>query len=337
MKKKIQTIVFLIFICHTLKAQSDSFIIEGLPFNSLLIQVDSLSDLEFEYNKFVWREFVRTFDSNKYWEFVGLIIESSADGGIPDEMKTPQTYQYKLRNDYQIIHSGKSLIELFDINESRRPPGNSVFGTSYHWIPSYHGQYLIIEKCDGYIGGQTSYEKVFKYYFKEHKPSNYQLGINITDTLFQNEIVTQINNKVKLIENERFDTLVLKDIHLSFDTLHVVNSPIPKHTFNDSTSVYVLYNENGIRKLIFGRTFYYFDDEKLIKTHFRCASGDFMGLCGGTYSEYENYFGSDKYYTTIKNNTFRDIYNDGGCPCGDNIIINLSSIEKIILMLNEQK
>ena len=81
---------------------------------------------------------------------------------------------------------------------------------------------------------------------------------------------------------------------------------------------------------------YYFENKKLIKTHFRCSSGDFMGLCNGTYSEYENYFVNNNFYRTVENNLLGVMF-FGQCHCSDNIIINPSSIENIFLMYNEQK
>lgn len=316
-------------------AQNDTSRIAGLPFSPYLIQVDSLDDMELENDKFVLGESAYTLVSNKYWEFIGLRIAFSAESSGSSPLNGQRFTYYKSKNDNPIIQSERVLfVETFEINKSRifqLQSLNRCFGTSYPWTTIYNEEYLIIEKCNGYIGGQTSYETKFTYYFKENKVANFQEEYSQTDK----KILSQINNVAELIDKEKFDTLILENIDLRFEILYAVSSPVNKR-FNPSTSAYVLYNENGIRKLLVCGTWYYFDNEKLIKSHFRCTSDDYMGLCGGTYSEYENYFVNNKYYTTIENNTFKDIFS-GRCPCSDNRIINPSSLENIILMFNEQK
>ena len=220
-------------MCHILMAQNDTSRIAGLPYSSYLIQVDSLSDLKLGNDKFVFSEFTHTLDSNKHWEFIGLKIESTDDGGITDEKKKPLIRSYKSKNDYQIINSGEALLETFEIKELRdfRYFMSSGFGTSYPWTPIYKGKYLIIEKCEGYIGGQISYETKFEYFFVEKINTNYQQEFSQTNMPPQNDIVEQINNVVELIDKEKFDTLIFESIHLRFDTLSVSPSPVNKTDF----------------------------------------------------------------------------------------------------------
>jgi hypothetical protein len=153
------------------------------------------------------------------------------------------------------------------------------------------------------------------------------------DSSYQNDTIVHIDNAVEIIDKEELDTLTLKNLVLHFDTILVADSPVPKITSIDSntTSVQVFYNENGIRKMYVNETWYYFEKEKLIKTYFVCASGAYMALCNGLYSEYNNYFVNSSYFNTIEG------FGMGQCHCSDNIIIDSVSIEKIIFMFNGQK
>jgi hypothetical protein len=153
------------------------------------------------------------------------------------------------------------------------------------------------------------------------------------DSSNHNDTIVHIDNAVEIIDKEELDTLTLKNLVLHFDTIFVVDSPVPKNTSIDSntTSILVFYNENGIRKIYVNRTWYYFEREKLIKTHFMCMSGAFMGLCSGLYSEYKNYFVNSRYFDTIEG------FGLGQCHCSDNIILDSVSIEKIIVTFNRQK
>src|SRR5690606_3287432 len=90
-----------------------------------------------------------------------------------------------------------------------------------------------------------------------------------SDSSNQNDTIVHIDNVVEIIDKEELDTLTLKNLVLHFDTIFVVESPVPKNTHIDSnaTNILVFYNENGIRKIYVNKTWYYFENEKLIKTH----------------------------------------------------------------------
>lgn len=70
---------------------------------------------------------------------------------------------------------------------------------------------------------------------------------------------------------------------------------------------------------------FYFDNNELIFSGYGCSDpSDFIGSCGGTYSEYSNYFKSGKYYNTIiEGKTYY-------CGCGINLIVNNSVIDELI-------
>jgi hypothetical protein len=152
------------------------------------------------------------------------------------------------------------------------------------------------------------------------------------DSSIQNDTIVHIDNVAEIIDKEELDTLTLKNLVLHFDTIFVVESPVPKNTHIDSneTNILVFYNENGIRKFYVNETWYYFENKKLIKTHLMCMSSAFMGLCNGLYSEYKNYFVNSSYFKTIEG------FGMGQCHCSDNVILDSDSIEKIIFTFNRQ-
>lgn len=70
---------------------------------------------------------------------------------------------------------------------------------------------------------------------------------------------------------------------------------------------------------------FYFDNNELIFSGYKCSNPTvFIGSCGGTDSEYSNYFKSGKYYNTIIEG--KTHY----CGCGINLIVNNMVIDELI-------
>jgi len=70
---------------------------------------------------------------------------------------------------------------------------------------------------------------------------------------------------------------------------------------------------------------FYFDNNELIFSGYGCSNPyAFIGSCGGTDSEYSNYFKSGKYYNTVIEGM------TSFCGCGINLIVNNSLIDELI-------
>ena len=161
--------------CQLSLAQTDSMEIKNLPLDSFLIEsdkdefIDNMGSLKV-LDTLIFFEFAEKIDSTKSWELVGLQIKSSAIGGIPEEAQVPKIDLFKPINNTISINSGL-IFDLFKLNESNNPKDfkglgfQGVFGSSYSWTPFYYREYLILKKCDGYIGSQISYERTVQYYF----------------------------------------------------------------------------------------------------------------------------------------------------------------------------
>jgi hypothetical protein len=272
---------------------------------STLILVFSLSALP-----------AQTSPENKlYKALVGTTCKDMIDGGC-------MLYSYRL-----LDFSKDSVRVTYDVtatctSKEREKGYKHIYDNlnkTYKWHLS--DQFIVIEGFDEYgtfrLLDSTLIAEKTNITFKEQKKPQ--------------DVVLRTNELVKAMHAEKLKKIKLKKLGLSFDTIFIATSPVTKYSNIDTSraEVLVYYKENEIRKIEIGPTAYYFHNSELIQTSFMCTSGAHMGLCGGLFSSYKNYFSGSQLVMTTEGfessvSPFR-----GGCPCADNIIADEKTISKI--------